>query len=71
LNSNILNQLSNKIKEGNKLNLIITSNYLQAKSLEKFKCIEYLYHKSLLPFNFKIEKDENDIIKKVEFVDNE
>ena len=71
LNSNILNQLSNKIKEGNKLNLIITSNYLQAKSLEKFKCIEYLYYKSLLPFNFKIEKDENDIIKKVEFVDNE
>jgi hypothetical protein len=71
LNSNILNQLSNKIKEGNKLNLIITSNYLQAKSLEKFKCIEYLYHKSLLPFNFKIEKDENDIIKKVEYIDNE
>jgi hypothetical protein len=68
LNSNILNQLSNKIKEGNKLNLIITSNYLQAKSLEKFKCIEYLYHKSLLPFNFKIEKDENDIIKKVEYI---
>ena len=71
LNSNILNQLYNKIKEGNKLNLIITSNYLQARSLEKFKCIEYLYHKSLLPFNFKIEKDENDIIKKVEYIDNE
>ena len=71
LNSNILNQLYNKIKEGNKLNLIITSNYLQAKSLEKFKCIEYLYNKSLLPFNFKIEKDENDIIKKVEYIDKE
>ena len=71
LNSNILNQLYNKIKEGNKLNLIITSNYLQTRSLEKFKCIEYLYHKSLLPFNFKIEKDENDIIKKVEYIDNE
>ena len=67
LNSNILNQLYNKIKEGNKLNLIITSNYLQAKSLEKFKCIEYLYYKSLLPMEFNIEKDENNIIKKVEY----
>ena len=71
LNSSILNNLYNKIKEGNKLNLIITSNYLQAKSLEKFKCIEYLYEKSLLPFDFKIEKDENDIIKKVEYIDSE
>ena len=71
LNSNILNQLYNKIKEGNKLNLIITSNYFQAKSLEKFKCIEYLYNKSLLPFIFKIEKDENNIIKKVEYINKE
>ena len=68
LNSSILNQLYNKIKEGNKLNLIITSNYLQVKSLEKFKCIEYLYYKSLLPLQFKIEKDENNIIKKVEYL---
>ena len=71
LNSSILNQLYNKIKEGNKLNLIITSNYLQVKSLEKFKCIEYLYYKSLLPLQFKIEKDENNIIKKVEYVNKD
>ena len=71
LNSSILNQLYNKIKEGNKLNLIITSNYLQTKNLEKFKCIEFLYYKSLLPFEFKIEKDEKNIIKKVEYINNE
>ena len=71
LNSNILNQLYNKINEGNKLNLIITSNYLQAKSLEKFKCIKYLYYKSLLPLEFNIENDENNIIKKVEYISKE
>ena len=71
LNSNILHQLYNKVKEGNKLNLIITSNYFQIKSLEKFKCVEYLYYKSLLPFEFKIEKDDNNIIKKIEFIKEE
>ena len=71
LNSTILNQLYNKIKEGNKLNLIITSNYLQIKNLEKFKCIEFLYYKSLLPFEFKIEKDEKNIITKVEYINKE
>ena len=71
LNSNILNLLHNKVKEGNKLNLIITSNYYQIKSLEKFKCIEYLYYKSLLPLEFKIEKGENNIIKKIEYIKEE
>ena len=71
LNNNIINILYNKIKEGNKLNLIITSTYLQVKSLEKFKCIEYLYYKSLLPLEFKIEKDENNIIKKVDYLSKE
>ena len=71
LNSNILNQLYNKIKEGNKLNLIITSNYLQVKNLEKFKCIEYLYYTSLLPLEFKIEKDQNNIIKNVDYISEE
>ena len=68
LNSNILNQLYNKIKEGNKLNMIITSNCLQIKSMEKFKCIEYLYSKILIPNKFKITKDENDKITKVEYI---
>ena len=68
LNSNILNQLYNKIKEGNKLNMIIASNCLQIKSLEKFKCIEFLYSKLLIPNKFKITKDENDNITKVEYI---
>ena len=67
LNSNILNQLYNKIKEGNKLNLIITSNYMQIKSLEKFKCIEYLYSKLLIPNKFKIQKDKDNNITKIEY----
>ena len=68
LNSNILNQLYNKIKEGNKLNMIITSNCLQIKSMEKFKCIEYLYSKILIPNKFKITKDDKDIVTKVEYI---
>ena len=67
LNSSILNQLYNKIKEGNKLNLIITSNYMQIKNLEKFKCIEYLYSKLLIPNKFKIQKDKNNNITKIEY----
>ena len=67
LNSSILNQLYNKIKEGNKLNLIITSNYMQIKNLEKFKCIEYLYSKVLIPNKFKIQKDKNNNITKIEY----
>jgi hypothetical protein len=66
LNNNILNKLFNKVKEGNKLNLIIKSNYFQIKNLEKFKCKEYLYHKILLPIKFNIEKDKNGTITKIE-----
>ena len=67
--SNILNHLYNKIKEGNKLNLIITSNYMQIKNLEKFKIIEYLYSKILLPNKFDIEKDQNGLITKITYVE--
>ena len=68
LNSNILNQLYNKIKEGNKLNMIITSNYLQIKSMEKYKCIEYLYSTILIPNKFQITKDDKDIVTKIEYI---
>ena len=68
LNSNILNQLYNKIKEGNKLNMIITSYYLQIKSMEKYKCIEYLYSKILIPNKFKITKDDKNNVTKVEYI---
>ena len=67
LNSNILNLLYNKIKEGNKLNMIISSNKLQIKSLEKFKLIEYLYSKVSLPNKFNIKKDSKGVITKVEY----
>jgi hypothetical protein len=67
LNNNILNLLYNKIKEGNKLNLIITSNYMQIKSLEKFKCIEYLYSRILIPDKLKIKIDENSKIPMIEY----
>ena len=68
LNSNILNQLYIKIKEGDKLNMIISGNSLQIKSMEKFKCIEYLYSKVLLPNRFKIQKDEKGIVTKIEYI---
>ena len=68
INSNILNQMHNKIKEGTKLNLIITSNYLQTKSLEKFKVIEYLYSKIIMPNKFKIDIDDNGLVKKIEYL---
>ena len=71
LKSNILNHLYNKIKEGNKLNLIITSNYLQIKNLEKFKIIEYLYSKILLFHTFEIEKDNSGLITKITYFDEE
>ena len=68
LNSNIINQLYIKIKEGDKLNMIISGNSLQIKSMEKFKCIEYLYSKILLPNKFKIETDEKGIVTKIEYI---
>ena len=68
LNSNILNQLYIKIKEGDKLNMIISGNSLQIKSMEKYKCIEYLYSKVLLPNKFKIEKDEKGVVTKIEYI---
>ena len=68
LNSNILNQIYNKIKEGNKLNMIIASNFIQIKSMEKYKCIEYLYSKILIPNKFEIKKNEKNIITKVEYI---
>ena len=68
LNKNILNKLYNKFKEGEKLNMIIFSNCLQIKSLEKIKCIEYLYSKMLIPNSFIITKDEKGIVTKVDYV---
>ena len=48
LNVSILNQFYLKIKDGEKLNMIITSNYLQIKKME-YLYIEQLYEKLDLP----------------------
>ena len=70
LKSNIKNHhLYSKIKEGNKLNMIIKSNYLQISNLEKFKIIEYLYSKILLPIKFDIKKDSKGIITQIKYIE--
>ena len=48
LNVSILNQFYLKIKDGEKLNMIIISNYLQIKKME-YLYIEHLYEKLDLP----------------------
>ena len=48
--------------------MIITCYSLQIKSMEKYKCIEYLYSKVLLPNKFKREKDEKGVVTKIEYI---
>ena len=36
--------------------------------MEKYKCIEYLYSKILIPNKFEIKKKEKNIITKVEYI---
>jgi hypothetical protein len=45
LDNNILNQFYSKIREGNKLNLIISKYFYEIKSLEKYHTINYLFNK--------------------------
>ncbi len=66
LRSNMLNQFNIKIKEGDKLNLIMLQNYSEIKNMEKCKTIEYLYSKILLPNRFNIKTDSKNIISSVE-----
>jgi hypothetical protein len=47
--------------------MIISSNKLQIKSLEKFKLIEYLYSKVSLPNKFIVKKDSKGVITKVDY----
>ena len=57
LNFSIINQFYLKVKAGQKLNMIITNNYLQIKEMEKCICIEYLFDKLDLPCKLSIRKD--------------
>ena len=60
-----------KIKEEEKLNMMISILTFKVKELEKLKCIQYLYNKILLPKEFKIEKDPENIISKIEYISKE
>ena len=44
LQNNILNQFYLKLREGDKLNLIISNYSSQIKTLEKFVCVKYLFN---------------------------
>ena len=45
LQNNILNQFYLKIREGDKLNLIMSNYSYKIKNMEKYFCIEYLFNK--------------------------
>ena len=65
LNFSIINQFYLKLKSGEKLNMIITNNYLKIKEMEKCICIEFLYDKLDLPCKLNIKKDGMGNITKV------
>ena len=65
--SSALFQYYLKIKDAEKLNLMIVNYSSQIRNLEKQKCIEFLYDKIMLPIKFKIEKDEDGIISNIEY----
>jgi len=73
LNVSILNQFYLKFKGGEKLNMIITNNYIQVKNMEKCICIEYLFEKLDLPCKLNIKKDGMGVITHVAYepVDSE
>ena len=66
--NNILNQIYQKFKGGEKLNMIIINNCNQIKNLEKSKYIEYFYYKILVPSEFKVSCDGEGLITKVEYI---
>ena len=65
LNFSIINQFYLKLKSGEKLNMIITNNYLKIKEMEKCICIEFLFDKLDLPCKLNIKKDGMGNITKV------
>ena len=66
LQNNILNQFYLKIKEGNKLNLIISNYLYKIKNMEKYFCVEYLFNKLNLqdPFDVLITERTSTISAK-------
>ena len=70
LKNNILFEYYLKIKEGEKLILMLSNYNSQIRNLEKIKCIEYLYNKLELPIKLNITK-ENGIITNIEYINND
>lgn len=67
LKTNVIFEYYKKLKDAEKLNMIITNFISQIKNLKKLKCIEYLYNKLLLPIKLKIDRDERNIISNIEY----
>ena len=67
INIVIINQFYLKVKDGQKLNMIIKSNFFQTKKMEKCICIQYLFDKLNLPCKLSIVKDESGKISKINY----
>ena len=71
LKNNALFEFYLKIKEAEKLNVMISNYNSQIRNIEKLKCIEYLYNKLTLPVKFNITKDQKGIITSLEYIGND
>jgi hypothetical protein len=67
LNVSILYEFYLKVKGGEKLNMIISSNHLQIKRMEKCICIEYLFDHLNLPCRLSVTKDAMGIITNIKY----
>ena len=67
LDVSILYEFYLKVKGGEKLNMIISSNHLQIKRMEKCICIEYLFDHLNLPCRLNVTKDGMGIIISVKY----
>ena len=67
INIVIINQFNLKVKDGQKLNMIIKSNFFQTRKMEKCICIQYLFDNLILPCKLNIIKDEAGKISKINY----
>ena len=67
LNVSILNQFYLKVKDGEKLNMIITNNYTQIKKLEKCICVEYLFENLDLPCKLNVKKNGMGVVQNIKY----
>ena len=67
LNSDILFEHYKKINEAEKINILESKYKSHIKELEKLEYIQYLYNNILLPYEFIIEKNKDDIITNIKY----